>query len=107
MAIAPTNTTAAAAKTAVTKTAATKAATPLSVKLGISKYLSAAAPYFGWLKLHWLGLIVGVVVGWLVLKYTIQFLRFIHQVWISRNLVYIKVTLPRSDSKLDQEKRTE
>lgn len=43
-------------------------------------------------------------VGLFVLKTTV---RFLYAWWKTHTLVSVKVTLPRSDSKLDQEKRTE
>ena len=60
-----------------------------------------------WLKNYGLWTLLIVVGGWYVLKYLIRFIRVIYLHRTSKNLVYLKVTLPRSDSKMDQEKRTE
>lgn len=87
---------------------AAKAGSPLAIKATVTKYLALATPYVDWLKAHGgLWIILYVVLGWYAIKYASRFLRFLHQIWISRHLVYIRVTLPRSDSKLDQERRTE
>lgn len=60
-----------------------------------------------WLKLHWLVTIIIAVVAWYGLKYFIKIARFIHDHFRFRDLVWMKITLPRSDSKIDQEQRTE
>ena len=56
---------------------------------------------------HWLTIILTVIGVWYFLKYLVRILRFIHMHHLSKRLVYLKITLPRSDSKIDQEKRTE
>ncbi|MBU0577171.1 type IV secretion system DNA-binding domain-containing protein [Patescibacteria group bacterium] len=61
----------------------------------------------GWLKVYWLWLIIGVIGGYYALKIFIKFIRIAHMHFIAKHLIYIKVALPRSDSKMDQEKRTE
>jgi hypothetical protein len=88
--------------------ATAKATGPLAIKAAVAEYLALATPYVDWLKVHggwWI--LLYIVLGWYAIKYLFRLLRFLYQVWISRHLVYIKVTLPRSDSKLDQERRTE
>ncbi len=49
-------------------------------------------------------LIVSIYFGWRIFK---SVGRFIGEWWDARNLVSMKVLLPRTDSKIDQEKRTE
>ncbi len=60
-----------------------------------------------WLKNYWLWALIIVVGGWYALKYFFRFARLVKSHLNAKNLVYLKVTLPRSDSKMDQEKRTE
>ncbi len=40
-------------------------------------------------------------------KYLIRLARFLNLLRVARHMVYLKIVLPRSDSKMDQEKRTE
>jgi len=47
------------------------------------------------------------VTGYLIFRQAIKQMRFYYAIWKSRDLVYLKVLLPRSDSKIDAEKRTE
>jgi hypothetical protein len=49
-------------------------------------------------------LILGIYFGWRLIK---RQTRFWYDLWQSKSLVHMKVLLPRSDSKMDQEKRTE
>jgi len=51
--------------------------------------------------------IVAAIVFWYFVKYAIKIARIINLHYLKKHLVYMKVTLPRSDSKIDQEKRTE
>ena len=60
-----------------------------------------------WLGAHWWQTLVGIFVVYYALKFLFNFLRAVHQHFKARSLVYLRVTLPKSDSKLDQEKRTE
>jgi len=52
----------------------------------------------------------GEILKWLL--YIILFflalrlVRLISEIWTAKNFVYLKVTLPRADSKLDKEKET-
>ncbi len=48
--------------------------------------------------------ILGTYLGF---RLCIRIMRFYYDLWEAKNLVHLKVMLPRSDSKLDQEKRTE
>lgn len=47
-------------------------------------------------------IILFVIVAFLILK----LIRLVYEVYASRNLVYMRVSLPRADSKLDKEKET-
>ncbi len=47
------------------------------------------------------------VSAYFVMKYVMSTIRFNYALWQSKKLVHMKVLLPRSDSKIDQEKRTE
>ena len=60
-----------------------------------------------WIKAHGLLTLIIVVAVWLGLKYFIKIARFLYAHFRFSDLVYMKVTLPRSDSKIDQEQRTE
>jgi len=62
---------------------------------------------FDWLIKYWKWLLIGIFGGWYGLKYTFKLLRFWHEKNLSKDLVYLQISLPRSDSKMDQEKRTE
>jgi len=64
-----------------------------------------------WAKLHWgwsilIG-IVGIYVFFHLVAYAINFVRYTYVHYKAKNLVFLKIQLPMSDSKLDQEKRTE
>lgn len=69
--------------------------------------LEGALHAFDWLKNHWKWLLIGLFGGWFGLKQLLKFLRFWQVNRMSKHLVYLQVSLPRSDSKMDQEKRTE
>jgi hypothetical protein len=60
-----------------------------------------------WIKEWWLWTLIIIFGGWYGIKWAIKIARFIHLHLIAKHLVYMRVTLPRSDSKIDQEKRTE
>jgi len=60
-----------------------------------------------WIMNYGLWTIAIVIGGWYALKWTIKLARLINLHRSSKHLVYLKVTLPRSDSKADQERRTE
>jgi hypothetical protein len=66
-----------------------------------------ATAIFEWFKTYGLQAVIilfAVVYGWI---FSIKLLRFLYLHFNAKNLIYIKVELPRSDSKMDQEKRTE
>jgi len=69
------------------------------------KHIAAIA--LTWIKAHGLMTLLIVVVAWFGLKYFIRFARFLYAHFRLRDLVYMRITLPRSDSKIDQEQRTE
>jgi len=56
---------------------------------------------------YWLYAVIAFVVIFYVLPQLIKLVRIINLHRIAKNLVYLKIELPRSDSKNDQEKRTE
>ena len=62
---------------------------------------------FGWIKENWLWVLIIIFGTYYALKWIIRIMRFINLHFIGKHLVYLKVTLPRSDSKMDTEKRTE
>ena len=47
-----------------------------------------------------------IIIIFLLLYFSLLLIRFIFEVYYSKNLRYLKVTLPRGDSKLDKEKET-
>ena len=50
------------------------------------------------------GILVAVYLVWKIVKWNF---RYLYAIWKSRTLVKMKILLPRSDTKVDQEKRTE
>ena len=60
-----------------------------------------------WLGEHWLKVIIGFFAAYYGLKLFIKFIRLLYLHFHSRRLVFLKISLPRTDSKLDQENRTE
>ncbi len=54
--------------------------------------------------LNWILLIAGVIIGWKILLY---FVRMFYAIFESRNMVFLRITTPRSDSKKDKEDQTE
>ena len=71
------------------------------------KILQIAKTAPGWLLDNWVPLVVGFVVIVYGLPLLVKIARFIHVHFIAKKLVFLKIELPRSDSKIDQEKRTE
>lgn len=61
----------------------------------------------GFLKDNWLWVLIVIFGIYYAIKWIIRIMRFIYLHKISKELVYLKVALPRSDSKMDQEKRIE
>ncbi len=63
----------------------------------------------GWMWVSTVGwrYFFGIILIWYLLKYLLFSVRTLNIHLAAKNLVYLKVTLPRSDSKIDQEKRTE
>ncbi len=56
-----------------------------------------------WTMVSWVLWIVGGIIAFFVLRWLI---RLLFELFLSRRLVYIQVSLPRSDSKLDKEHET-
>ncbi|MBT3349315.1 type IV secretory system conjugative DNA transfer family protein [bacterium] len=59
---------------------------------------------WSWATLFW-G--IGLILFWGIMRKSVYFLRLWHQKRSSKKHVHMRVTLPRNDSKLDNEKRTE
>ncbi len=60
-----------------------------------------------WGKEYWQEALIAFVVIFYVLPFLMRIARFIFVHRMAKHLVYMKIELPRSDSKIDQEKRTE
>ena len=73
----------------------------------ITSKLGVVITWLTWVKDGGWKWFVAAIVVWYFLKYLIKIARIINLHHLKKDLVYIKVTLPRSDSKIDQEKRTE
>jgi len=54
----------------------------------------------------WWKYVLYAILIYIVLVIIIKFIRFLFEIYYAKNLVYLKVTLPRADSKLDKEKET-
>ena len=79
---------------------------------GILILLTAFVPQFWgfvwkWYSAAWLTNTVVLLVVWFGFKIIAYWARYIYGITEAKNLVTLKVTLPRNDSKVDQEKRTE
>ena len=53
----------------------------------------------------WIIVVYGIWI-YLVLFFLLKLLRLLFEIYYSKNLVYLKVTVPRADSKLDKERET-
>lgn len=74
----------------------------------VLQWFTANLPLFwSWIKVSGWKWFVGLIFAWYVAKVLLKFARIIYSHRSAKNLVYMKVILPRSDSKADQEKRTE
>ena len=73
----------------------------------LNELLASVGPAWEWVQTNWKWVVFGPIVAWIAFKIWVVGGRFLHQVKLAKKLVYLKVTLPRSDSKNDQEKRTE
>lgn len=73
-----------------------------------SKYLELLHNFAGFLYANWWQSILAVIVAWYGGKFLIKFIR-IYGHWVHKNkkLVHMRIMLPRNDSKLDNEKRTD
>lgn len=60
-----------------------------------------------WIQAYWVEVLIAWFAVFYVLPWFIKLARFINLNHIAKHLVYMKIELPRSDSKIDQEKRTE
>ena len=75
----------------------------------IQKYINGKniQVILNWIGEYWLTALIIIFGGYYAIKYFIKTARLIHLQRSSKNLVFLKIELPRSDSKIDQEKRTE
>lgn len=71
------------------------------------KILSLGKGFLEWGVEYWQEALIGFFVLFYGLPLMLKLIRIIHLHYLSKHLVYIKVELARSDSKIDQEKRTE
>ena len=71
------------------------------------KILEIGKMLLGYVTEYWQEALIGFVFVVYIIPALISLLRFMHMHRMAKNLVYMKVELPRSDSKIDQEKRTE
>ncbi|MBN2087561.1 type IV secretion system DNA-binding domain-containing protein [Candidatus Peregrinibacteria bacterium] len=69
--------------------------------------LEIAGLVIGYIKEYWLMALIVIFGGYYGFKILINIARFIYSHRAAKKLVYLKILLPRSDSKMDQEKRTE
>ena len=60
---------------------------------------------FNFLENAWIW-IIWIVLWFLGLIFSLKLIRFLFELYYSKNLRYLKVTVPRADSKLDKEKET-
>jgi len=67
-------------------------------------FIGTLMPFIKEDLLTWTIVIIG---GYYGIKLAIKLIRFAYLLYNTHNLVYMKVSLPRSDSKMDQEKRNE
>jgi hypothetical protein len=77
--------------------------TKIPAKAAAEAIAAPAASMWGLTYGEWGMLIIVGILSFFVIKWVI---RFVFELWLSRNLVYIQVALPRSDSKLDKEHET-
>lgn len=71
------------------------------------KILAFAKMLLAYVQDYWKMALIGLICVFYVLPLLIDFFRFMYKEHIAKSLVYMKIELPRSDSKVDQEKRTE
>lgn len=67
-------------------------------------FLTNFANNFGGTLLNWVLLIIAVILGW---KIFLWLVRMLYAIWESRNMVFLKITTPRSEGKKDKEDQTE
>jgi hypothetical protein len=65
-------------------------------------FLSNSTSFLTWIFVVLISIIV--IVFWFILIK--KFVRLVFEIYYAKNLVYLRVTLPRNDSKLDKEKET-
>ncbi len=62
---------------------------------------------WGWWVSNPLGNTALIIAAYFMWRYAVFSTRFLYALWMGKRLVSMKVLLPRTDSKIDQEKRTE
>lgn len=72
-----------------------------------AKIIQSAKVVLPYIKQYWLPVLLALFFLIYVVPVLIDFARFVYNVLTAGRVVYMKVSLPRSDSKMDQEKRTE
>lgn len=60
-----------------------------------------------WLELNWVPLLILIFGGYYGLKFLIWNIRILHAKYLSTKMRHLRIALPKNDSKLDSEKRTE
>lgn len=73
----------------------------------IKQFIGKIPLFLEWIKSDGWKFFLIVLGSWYAIKWLIKIARIIHLHRMAKHLVYLKVTLPRSDSKMDQEQRTE
>ncbi|MBU0705898.1 type IV secretion system DNA-binding domain-containing protein [Patescibacteria group bacterium] len=71
------------------------------------KVLQLAKTALTWVQAYWLMAVIALAIIFYIIPLIIRIARFIFVHFMAKKLVYMKIELPRSDSKMDQEKRTE
>lgn len=71
------------------------------------KALQITQTALAWAREYWLMAVIAIVVIFYGIPLFIRLARFMFVHHIAKHLIYLKIELPRSDSKIDQEKRTE
>ncbi|MBN2306867.1 type IV secretory system conjugative DNA transfer family protein [Candidatus Peregrinibacteria bacterium] len=71
------------------------------------KLIQIAKTVPNWLLDNWVEILIAIGVIFYGIPWLIKIARFIFVHFMAKDLVYLRIELPRSDSKMDQEKRTE
>ena len=71
------------------------------------KLIQIAKTALEWFLGNWVEILIVLAIIFYGIPWLIKLARFIHVHFMAKKLVFLKIELPRSDSKIDQEKRTE